>query len=77
MVETLPLSVYADRPGDLASFSYVSPQIEAMFGYSLERWREDSFFAHILHPEDRERVLAERKAALAEGSVAPHSAIGS
>ena len=34
MVETLPLSLYADRPGDLASFSYVSPQVEAMFGYS-------------------------------------------
>ena len=67
MVETLPLTVYADRPGDLASFSYVSPQIEAMFGYSRERSHEDSFFAGILHPDDRERVLAERKAALANG----------
>src|SRR5450755_3757878 len=68
MVETLPLAVYADRPGDLASFSYVSPQIEAMFGYSLKRWRKDSFFAGVLHSEDRARVLAERGAALADGS---------
>ena len=68
MLETLPLSVYVDRPGDPASFSYVSPQIEAMFGYSLEQWREDSFFARILHPDDQERVLAERKAVLADGS---------
>ena len=39
-----------------------------MFGYSPEQWREDSFFTRILHPDDRERVLAERKAALANGS---------
>ncbi len=68
MLETLPLSVYTDRPGDPASFSYVSPQIEVMFGYSLEDWREDSFLARILHPDDQERVLAERKAVLADGS---------
>ena len=68
LVETLPLAVYADRPGDPASFSYVSPQIEEMFGYSLEQWRQDSFFADILHPDDRERVLAERKTALANRS---------
>lgn len=68
LVETLPLAVYAGAPGDPASFSYVSPQIEAMFGYSLKRWRKDSFFAGVLHAEDRERVLAERGAALADGN---------
>ena len=68
MAEALPLVLYADRPGDLASFSYVTPQVEAMFGYPPERWRDDSFFTSILHPEDRERVLAERKATLANRS---------
>ena len=68
MVEALPLSLYADRPGDPASFSYVSPQVETMFGYSSEQWREGSFFMRIVHPDDRERVLAERKAALANDS---------
>ena len=74
MVETLPLTVYADRPGDPTSFSYVSPQIEVMFGYPLERSHEESFFAGILHPEDRERVLAERNAALANAT--PRASFG-
>ena len=68
MVETLPLFLYADRPGDLTSFSYVSPQVEAMLGYSPEQSREDSFFTRILHPDDREQALAERQDTLVNGS---------
>ncbi len=59
LVEQLPLSVYIDRLDDLSSNIYTSPQIEPMLGYSVEEWAEnDNLFVELLHPEDRERVLA-------------------
>jgi diguanylate cyclase (GGDEF)-like protein/PAS domain S-box-containing protein len=59
LVEQLPLSVYIDRLDELSSNIYTSPQIESMLGYSVEEWAEnDDLFVELLHPEDRERVLA-------------------
>jgi PAS domain S-box-containing protein len=37
----------------------MSPQIEAMLGYPVSAWLEQDFFPGVLHPDDRERVLAE------------------
>jgi PAS domain S-box-containing protein len=39
-------------------FTYVSPQA-ARLGYPLERWREPGFWESILHPEDRDWVVAQ------------------
>src|SRR5262245_56464263 len=61
VVESLPLGVYFDRPTAQAPSFYVSPRIEAMFGYPADRWREDGFFESVLHPDDRARVLAEHE----------------
>jgi PAS domain S-box-containing protein len=37
----------------------MSPQIESLTGYTGKEWAsEDDFFAQVLHPDDRERVLA-------------------
>ena len=59
LVEQLPLSVYIDRLDDVSSNVYTSPQIEPMLGYSSVEWVEnDDLFVQLLHPEDRERVLA-------------------
>jgi diguanylate cyclase (GGDEF)-like protein/PAS domain S-box-containing protein len=59
LVEQLPLSVYIDRLDDVSSNIYTSPQIEPMLGYSVDEWAEnDNLFVELLHPEDRERVLA-------------------
>ena len=59
LVEQLPLSVYIDRLDDVSSNVYTSPQIEQMLGYSVAEWVENhDLFVEILHPEDRERVLA-------------------
>ena len=59
LVEQLPLAVYVDRIDAESSCVYVSPQIEAMVGYPPEQWIENpSLFVELLHPEDRERVLA-------------------
>ena len=59
LVEQLPLSVYIDRLDDVSSNVYTSPQIEQMLGYTVQEWVENhDLFVEILHPEDRERVLA-------------------
>ena len=67
LVEELPLSLYIDRPDARAQSIYVNPTIETMFGYPGERWFEEEFFEQILHPEDRERVLADHAAAFERG----------
>ena len=59
LVEQLPLAVYIDRVDAASSNVYTSPQIEGMLGYSVEEWVADrSLFVKLLHPDDRERVLA-------------------
>ncbi|MEW6635417.1 MAG: PAS domain S-box protein [Actinomycetota bacterium] len=63
LVEQLPAVTYVeaiDARERVTNLLYVSPQIEAMFGYSAEEWISDpDLFPRLLHPEDRERVLAE------------------
>jgi PAS domain S-box-containing protein len=59
LVEQLPQVTYIEQL-DGQSASYISPQIEEMVGYSPEEWIADpAFFGRVLHPEDRERVLAD------------------
>jgi diguanylate cyclase (GGDEF)-like protein/PAS domain S-box-containing protein len=68
LVEQLPLSVYIDRLDDVSSNVYTSPQIEEMLGYSVVEWVENhDLFVEILHPEDRERVLAAHQRTHATG----------
>jgi two-component system cell cycle sensor histidine kinase/response regulator CckA len=60
LVEQLPLVTYIDALDSASSNIYTSPQIEELLGYSTAEWVEDrELFLKILHPEDRERVLAE------------------
>ena len=63
LVEQIPAITYieaVDREERSTNLLYVSPQIEAMFGYSPEEWTADpDLFVRLLHPDDRERVLAE------------------
>ena len=38
----------------------MSPQLESLLGYSVEEWKSDEeLFFKVVHPDDRERVLAE------------------
>jgi len=68
LVEQLPLSVYIDRLDDVSSNVYTSPQIEDMLGYTVVEWVENhDLFVEILHPEDRERVLAAHQSTHATG----------
>lgn len=69
LVEQIPavtyvVSVEADRP-----FLYISPQIEALLGFTLEEWRADPMlWEGRVHPDDRKRVLAEFTRGLTEHS---------
>ena len=60
IAEQIPAVIYTARLDEASTREYVGPQIEAMTGFSPaehahtpDTWRER------LHPEDRERVLAE------------------
>ncbi len=60
LVEQIPavtyvVSVEADRP-----YLYISPQIKTLLGFSSEEWRADPMLWEAqIHPDDKERVLAE------------------
>jgi PAS domain S-box-containing protein len=57
--ERLPLAVYIDRLDEWSSNIYTSPQLEAILGYTTEEWAaEDHLLLRVLHPDDRERVVA-------------------
>jgi two-component system cell cycle sensor histidine kinase/response regulator CckA len=48
-------------------FLYVSKYARHLVGYPLSRWHEAGFWAERIHPEDRERTVAECKRAIAAG----------
>ncbi len=60
LVERLPLVTYVGRLGEIGSPVYVSPQVEELLGYSVAEWLSDpALFVKLVHPEDREEVLAD------------------
>ena len=61
LVEEVPGVVYVDAANETGSAVYLSPQVELLFGYSLDEWfsSPDFFVEVVLHPDDRERMLAE------------------
>jgi PAS domain S-box-containing protein len=60
LVERMPAIVYIQAMNGRMTTLYDSPQIEAMLGYPQDRYRQDpEYWTKILHPDDRERVLAE------------------
>jgi len=64
LVENIPgVATYLDRvivedPGHSIPL-YISPQIEQILGYPLSEWLDESeIWLRILHPEDRDRLIA-------------------
>ncbi|HTP02227.1 MAG TPA: PAS domain-containing protein [Anaerolineales bacterium] len=69
LVEQLPMVVYVNPAGDAGHTVYVSPQVEAVFGYTPREWLADpSFWLTTVHPDDRARVLAEVERVNASGT---------
>jgi diguanylate cyclase (GGDEF)-like protein/PAS domain S-box-containing protein len=63
LVEHIPgVATYLDRVLDDPEHSeplYISPQIEDMFGYPVAEWLgEGELWLQILHPDDRDRMVA-------------------
>ena len=60
LVEQVPAVIYIDSNDEISSAIYMSPQVEDMLGYTPEEWLDDpELWVKVLHPDDRERVLAE------------------
>jgi PAS domain S-box-containing protein len=64
LVEQLPAITYLDEidPTNPAGFNslYLSPQFEAWLGYSIAEYQQrPTLWREIVHPKDRERVLAD------------------
>jgi len=72
LVERLPAIVYACELGERGRWRYVSPQVEAILGYSPDEWMADpGLWVRQLHPEDRAGVLEQEARKAAEGGVGP------
>ncbi|HEY3199406.1 MAG TPA: PAS domain S-box protein, partial [Actinomycetes bacterium] len=60
LIEHVPVTVYIDRLDETGSNVYTSPQLESELGYTAQEWVSDrELYSKVLHPEDRERILAE------------------
>jgi diguanylate cyclase (GGDEF)-like protein/PAS domain S-box-containing protein len=59
LVEQIPAIVYVDAADDEMSTTYVSPQIEAILGYTTQEYIDDpQLWERMLHPDDRENAVA-------------------
>jgi PAS domain S-box-containing protein len=68
LVERIPAAVYIDEVDEVATAVYISPQYEPLTGYSPEeRLAEPGLWVQMLHPDDREAVLAESDRTNASG----------
>jgi PAS domain S-box-containing protein len=68
LVEGVPAILYIDRPDELSTNLYTSPQIESLLGYPLHEWMADpELWKIVIHPDDRDRVLAANDASNQQG----------
>jgi diguanylate cyclase (GGDEF)-like protein/PAS domain S-box-containing protein len=62
IVTGAPGIIYISELGPDGRWTYVSPQIEEILGYSVSEWVSDpGLWARHLQPDERERVLAEEQ----------------
>jgi PAS domain S-box-containing protein len=62
LIEQVPVTIYIDRLDDVSSNVFMSPQLEAVLGYSAEEWASDrERYLKVIHPDDLEGVLTEHR----------------
>ena len=62
LVEHVPVLTYVELVDDEGTIVYLSPQVEDVVGYTAEECMvERGLWQQWLHPDDRERVLAEHR----------------
>ncbi|MDR3576613.1 MAG: diguanylate cyclase [Anaerolineaceae bacterium] len=60
LVEQIKAVIYTSSSSGISSPLYVSPQVKDLLGYSANEWVSDpSLWLKLIHPGDRETVLAE------------------
>jgi PAS domain S-box-containing protein len=60
LVEQVPAVIYIDAVDDDSKSLYMSPQVEALSGYTSDEWVNTSdLWLRVIHPDDRERVESE------------------
>ena len=59
LVERVPVAIYRQEIDHNGAVTYISPQIEAITGYAPEEYEDPTFWVRNMHPDDRQRVLAE------------------
>jgi PAS domain S-box-containing protein len=65
LLQRVPAILYTADAGPVARWYYVSPQIEAILGFTPEQWCADpGRWFNQLHPEDREWVVASEAGAV-------------
>ncbi len=58
LIDHIPAVVYRESPDASPEKFYLSPQVERMFGHTVEEWTwTPNFWVDHVHPDDRERVL--------------------
>ena len=68
LVEHLPGVIYIAEYGPQGRWFFVSPQIQKLLGFSPEEWIDNpAAWASQLHPDDRDRVVAEELASSEKG----------
>ncbi|MGI9048512.1 MAG: PAS domain S-box protein [Rubrobacteraceae bacterium] len=68
LVENIPAVIYLDNVGEYSPAAYMSPDVEQVLGYKAEEFiSTPGFWRDLLHPEDREWVLAENERACRTG----------
>jgi PAS domain S-box-containing protein len=69
LAEHLPLVTYVHAVGKRDRLAEIGAPVEAMLGYTVDEWlSERELFARLLHPDDRERVMAELAVAAEAGA---------
>ncbi|MFZ5905120.1 MAG: PAS domain S-box protein [Chloroflexota bacterium] len=59
LVENLPLVAFLDDVDEAQTTLYIGPQIETLTGYTPEEWMAADMWTPSIHPDDRDRVVAE------------------
>ncbi|HZS57658.1 MAG TPA: ATP-binding protein [Gemmatimonadaceae bacterium] len=58
-------AIFWEAEAETGRFTFVSRGAERILGFPHERWLEESMFWNRVHPEDRERTIADWRSALA------------
>jgi PAS domain S-box-containing protein len=62
LLENIPSTTYINNLKPNTSIIYISPQVEKLLGYLSQSFRNDPLlWIKILHPDDRDRVLAKKE----------------